>query len=66
MAGVPDALRQAGTEAQLEVVHRDVVEHRVRARQVDVLEDAGAGLSPHTPAVRAEQSAGASGTALFH
>ena len=41
---MPDALREAGAEAQLEVVHADVVEHAVRARQVDVLEDARVAL----------------------
>lgn len=36
-----DALGKAGAEAHLEVVDGDVVEHRVWARQVDVLKDAG-------------------------
>lgn len=42
-----DALGKAGTQAHLEVVDRDVVEHRVWARQVDVLEDAGVDLPRH-------------------
>ena len=35
-----DALGQCATEAELEFVHGDVVEDRVWAREVDVLEDA--------------------------
>jgi len=36
-----DALGQARPQGQLELVHGDVVEHAVGARQVDVLKDAG-------------------------
>lgn len=42
--GSLDALRQAGAQAELEVVDRNVVEHRVGAGQVDVLKDAGGQL----------------------
>ena len=41
------ALRKAGAEAHLEVVDGDVVQHGVRARQVDVLKDAGVDLPRH-------------------
>ena len=44
LSSVLDALRKACAQAQLEVVHADVIQHRVRPREVDVLEDAGAGL----------------------
>ncbi len=40
----PDSLSKPGPQAQLEVVDADVVQHRVGACQVDVLEDAGAGV----------------------
>ena len=42
-----DALSKAGAKAHLEVVDGDVIEHRVWARQVDVLKDAGVDLSRH-------------------
>ena len=42
----PDAIGEAGAEPQLKVVDGDVVEHAVRPRQVDVLENARAHLRP--------------------
>lgn len=39
-----DFLREAGSKAKLELIDRDVIEHRVWACQVDVLKDAGAEL----------------------
>lgn len=40
----PDAVGQAGAQAELEAVHGDVVQHGIRPRQVDVLKDARARL----------------------
>lgn len=42
--GLLDALSQAGAQAHLEVVDGDVIQHRVRPCQVDVLKDAGVDL----------------------
>lgn len=46
--GTPDAIGEAGAEAELEAVDRDVVEHRVWPRQIDVLKDARARLALST------------------
>ena len=40
----PDAVSQAGAQAELKAVHGDVVQHGIRPRQVDVLKDARARL----------------------
>ena len=37
---MPDALGETRAQAQLEVVHADVVEDAVRPREIDVFEDA--------------------------
>lgn len=40
---IPETISKAVSEPQLEIVHADVIQHAVRAGQVDVLEDAGGG-----------------------
>lgn len=44
IGSIPDALREAAAKTKLKIVDRHIIEHAVRAREVDVLKDTGAGL----------------------